>query len=100
MSRSKLRIYTIEDGRMDDFLAAWTAGVVPLRHRFGFEVEAWTVPGEHVVVWVLTHVGDGSFEDAERAYYDSPERHALDPDPGQWVLAKDDRWLDPIDIGQ
>ena len=100
MSSAKLRIYTIEDGRMADFLAAWTAGVVPLRRQFGFEIEAWTVPGDQVMAWVITYVGNGSFEDAERAYYDSSERKALDPDPGQWVVDKDDRWLDPIDVGQ
>ena len=85
---------------MDAFLAAWTAGVVPLRRRFGFEIAAWTVPGEPVLAWVITYRGAGSFDDAERAYYDSPERKALDPDPGQWVIDKDDRWLDPLDIGE
>jgi NIPSNAP len=98
VSTTKLRIYTIEDGRMADFLAAWTAGVVPLRRRFGFSIQAWTVPGKNVMVWLITYEAEGPFEDAERAYYASPERLALDPDPGSLVVAKQDRWLDPIDL--
>jgi hypothetical protein len=98
MSSTKLRIYTIEDGRLEDFLAAWTAGVVPLRRRFGFSIQAWTVPRESVMVWLVTYEGDGTFEEAERAYYASPERQALDPDPGVLVVDQDDRWLEPIDL--
>ena len=99
MSATKLRIYTIAQGRLADFVAAWTAGVVPLRRRFGFTIDAWTVPDEHTVVWKLTYEGEGTFEAAERAYYDSPDRLALDPDPGSFVVAKEDRWLEPIDLG-
>jgi hypothetical protein len=98
MSRTKLRIYTIEDGRLADFLAAWTAGVVPLRRQFGFTIDAWTVPDQQTVIWTITYEGEGTFEAAEQAYYDSPERRGLDPDPGSFVVAKDDRWLEPIDL--
>lgn len=98
MSTTELRIYTIREGHLDEFLAAWTAGVVPLRGRFGFSIQAWTVPHESTVVWLLAYHGDGTFEDAERAYYASPERAALDPDPAQFVVAKVDRWLDPIEL--
>jgi hypothetical protein len=96
VSKTQLRIYTIEDGRLEDFLGAWTAGVVPLRRRFGFSIEAWTVPRENMVVWMLTYHGAGTFEDAERAYYASPERTTLDPDPAQFILAMEKRWLEPL----
>jgi hypothetical protein len=99
MSAANLRIYRIEDGRMEDFLAAWTVGVVPLRRRFGFSIQAWTVPHENTVVWVVTYEGEGSFEDAEQAYYDSPERTTLDPDPAQFIAAKEVRWLEPLELG-
>lgn len=95
MSAIELRVYTIKDGHLDDFLAAWTAGVVPLRRRFGFSIKAWTVPGENTVVWMLTYRGEGSFEDAERAYYASPERRTMEPDPAQYIATMEKRWLEP-----
>jgi hypothetical protein len=96
MNRIELRIYSIEDGRLEDFLGAWIAGVVPLRRKFGFSIDAWTVPGENTVVWMLTYHGEGTFEDAERAYYASPERATLEPDPAQFITKMEKRWLDPL----
>ena len=88
MSQWQLRDYTIKDGQFERFLEAWQKGVPPLRHQFGFEVQAWAVPDESRLVWVLRYDGPGSFDDADRRYYDSPERRALKPDPGQWVANK------------
>jgi hypothetical protein len=96
VSTTELRIYRIEDGRLDEFLAAWTAGVVPLRRKFGFSIEAWTVPGENTVVWMLTYRGEGTFVAAEQAYYASSERRTLDPDPAQYIASMEKRWLEPL----
>lgn len=98
MSDVELRIYSIVQGGMEDFLAAWTVGVVPLRQRFGFSIDAWTVPDENLFVWKLTYSGVGTFEEADLAYYDSPERAALDPDPAQFIAATQELWLQPIPL--
>ena len=45
MTQWQLRDYEIAEGRLDDFLDAWTRGVLPLRRAAGFEVQAWIVPG-------------------------------------------------------
>jgi hypothetical protein len=88
--RTQLRDYRIEPGHLDDFVIAWTAGVLPLRERFGFTVDAaWTVGAESRFVWLLTYVGEESFEVADAAYYGSPERAAVDPDPADWIVAGD-----------
>jgi hypothetical protein len=99
MAEWQLRDYTIQDGHLDEFLAAWTAGVLPLRRRFGFEVEAWTVPAESRLIWILRYRGPETFDDADRAYYDSPERAAIDPDPAQWIAEARKIWLTPIEEG-
>jgi hypothetical protein len=96
MSQWQLRDYTIKEGELDRFLEAWQTGVPPLRHQFGFEVQAWVVPDESRLVWVLRYDGPGSFEDADRRYYDSPERRALEPDPGQWVASKRHAMVRPV----
>jgi hypothetical protein len=96
VTRTQLRIYDIEPGRLESFVAAWTAGVAPLRARFGFAVEGWVVPGEDRFVWLVTYHGPETFEAADERYYASPERQRLDPDPAQWVVGQTTLWLDPV----
>jgi len=81
--RYQLRDYRITPGAMDRFLQAWTEGVVPLRERFGFRFfGVWANEETHRFVWIIGH---DDFEQADQAYYSSPERTALDPDPAQWI---------------
>jgi hypothetical protein len=89
----ELRDYSIEAGRMDDFVAGWRGGVLPLRERFGFTVEgAWVDVERDRFVWVLGYDGsDGSdgFPEQDAAYYASDERRSLDPDPAQYIRSSD-----------
>jgi hypothetical protein len=96
VSRSQLRIYTIEPGRLEDFVRVWSAGVRPLRRRFGFESAAWTVPEESLFIWLVTYRGEKPFEEADTSYYASPERQAMTPDPAQWIVKNETRWLRPV----
>ena len=84
---AQLREYLIAEGHLEDFVAAWLAGVVPLRRRLGFRIEgAWTVPAERRFVWILAHDADeDEFVTLSDAYYASSERAAVNPDPAQWV---------------
>ena len=78
---------------MADFVSAWTAGVLPLRTTMGFvTLGAWSEGDEFV--WVLAYEGD--FLSADAAYYASPDRHAIDPDPAQWIVSADERMVDRI----
>ncbi len=96
MTTSQLRIYRIADGRMDEFVGEWRSRVVPLRERFGFHVEgAWTVPEGNGFVWIISH--DDDFAAADSAYYSSPERMALDPDPARNIESVDARIMSPVD---
>jgi hypothetical protein len=93
---SQLRVYRIADGHLPDFLAEWRAGVLPLRQRFGFQIEAWTDAAESTFVWVVRYSGPGTLEDADRAYYASPEREALLPDPARWIEDSITLTLEPV----
>ena len=76
----QLRRYRIKQGRLEQFITEWTAGVVPLRERYGFTfLGAWSLPESSEFVWVIGYEGD--FNDADRAYYESEERKRLMPDP-------------------
>lgn len=83
---TQLRDYRVRPDAWERFLDAWRRQVPPLRAAHGFEVEAWTVPSEARLVWFLSHPGTvEEFEAADRAYYDSGERLAFDPDPRQFL---------------
>jgi NIPSNAP len=81
---TQVRIYRIQHGALQTFADEWREKVVPLRRRFGFEiVGAWASEEDDTFVWIIRHGGD--FDEADRAYYESPERAALDPDPARHI---------------
>jgi hypothetical protein len=81
--RFQLRMYRIKPGHMDEWLEVFAAGALPLRRRFGFSVLGpWIVREEDRFVWI---VGHEDFDGAEKAYYDSPERAALNPPPTDYL---------------
>ena len=83
--RFQLREYTIEDGRLDDFVREWREQVLPLRVSMGFSVLGpWIERDASRFVWVVGY--DGDIEEANRAYYESDVRQALHPDPARLVV--------------
>jgi hypothetical protein len=90
-------MYEIAPGRLAEFVREWRAAVVPLRERYGFRVDgAWAVEGEDRFVWILTFVGEGTFEENDAAYYASPERKALEPDPARHIVRPDAWMIRPV----
>jgi hypothetical protein len=81
-----LRIYTIKPGEMDDWLDEWREHVLPLRRRLGFAVlGAWVSDATDTFTWLLGYEGSNGLAAANAAYYDSPERAALTPDPARHI---------------
>jgi hypothetical protein len=83
----QLRDYRIRAGELDRFVEEWRTGVAPLRRASGFQIPgAWTVPEDGRFVWLLAHAnGWEAFVEADEAYYASPQRAALDPDPARLI---------------
>lgn len=89
----QLRIYTIKPGEMAAWIQEWSSLVRPLRIARGFVVlGSWTIEGENKFVWILAHGGTEQWETMESAYYSSPERAALKPDPARHVL-ESEQWM-------
>jgi len=79
--RWQLRMYRVKDGELDAWIDEWRRRVLPLRRSAGFEVLGpWVEREERLFVWLLGH---HDFEAADAAYYASPERTSLDPDPAR-----------------
>jgi hypothetical protein len=86
---TQLRVHRIAAGHLDEFVAAWKRGVLPLLRKFGFQIDAWTEVDGDSFVWLVRWRGPGSLADADAAYYASPDRKALEPDPAQWIVGID-----------
>jgi|SRR5207245_8071473 len=96
---TQLRIYTIKDGKLDVFVDAWKRGVVPVRRTFGFQVDgAWIDREGSRFVWLLSYDGAEGFEARDAAYYASPERTALSPDPADLIVASEHRFVEPAPL--
>ena len=83
---------------MSAWLDEWQRLIAPLRRRYGFEIAgAWTVNEADRFVWILRYAGPKSWQEADAAYYASPERAAIQPDPARHI-EKTEHWLmTPID---
>ena len=84
---TELRDYRIVEGALDQWVDEWRSRIAPIRRELGFTIErAWTVEDSSRFVWLLSHPGDwDAFEAADRAYYDSPQRTSLDPNPARLI---------------
>lgn len=97
MRTIQLRDYTIRSGELERFAALWAQGVRPLREQKGFHVVgAWRVPEQSRFVWIVSYDGPAGWEAANKAYYDSPERKALDPDPATLILEQRTAFIEPV----
>lgn len=97
---SQLRIYTIREGKMDEWIAGWRDGVVPLRKKFDFRVDgAWVVRERNTFVWILTYDGPEDWSTRDEAYYSSPQRRALNPDPARLIAHAEQMLLSPVVAG-
>lgn len=99
MTTTQLRDYKVAEGKWDEFIAAWTAQVPPLRAARGFTIEAWASAEVGRLVWFLSYPGGvEEFEAADRAYYNSPERLAFTPDPRDFLVSSDHHFVERLGL--
>jgi hypothetical protein len=94
--QEQLRIYTIKPGEMGEWLSEWRAKIAPLRERTGFKVlGAWTAEAENRFIWIIRYSGDKSWDEADNAYYESPDRTAMKPDPARHIAESETWFVNP-----
>jgi NIPSNAP protein len=97
VKKIQLRDYAIKPGQLDRFVELWRTQVRPVREKQGFVVEAaWKVPSEEHFVWIVSFDPATGWEAANKSYYDSPERKAMDPDPASLILSQRTAFIDPV----
>lgn len=94
---SPVRMYRIREGKMAEWLDGWSRGILPLRRKFGFDVDgAWVLPGNNTFVWISRHDGPDGFEARDAAYYASEERKAVRPDPAPLIENVQSHLVSPV----
>jgi len=94
---TQLRTYTIRPGAMDQWVAEWTAKVKPLREKLGFTIlNAWIVPQKSQFVWIMAHDGSKEWAELDAAYFNAPERTAMDPDPARHIEKMEERFIETV----
>jgi len=97
----QLRDYRIQPGHMDDWIAGWERGVVPLRQQEGFHiVGAWVDRRHDRFVWLVGYPGMDGFETAEERYHARPERLSLHPNPSDFVASATLDMVDELLVGK
>ena len=99
--KTQLRIFTINKGKMSEFVSAWQLGVYPLRIKSGFKIEkAWVVREKNKFIWILSYDGPEGFEAKDSLYYASQARTTLKPDPAEYIADAEKYFIDPVLPGQ
>lgn len=88
----QLRIYDIRPDRLDDWVEKFHQRIVPLRRELGFDIEgSWVDRKRSQHIWIISHDGDSSFEDANAAYWASPKRLEIDVNPADFLTGEETR---------
>ncbi len=82
----QLRIYTINKGELEQFASEWKDQVRPLREKIGFRVfGAWISESTNQFIWLMGYDGSDPWEVRDSAYFNSPERKNMQPDPARRI---------------
>ncbi|MGC4750530.1 NIPSNAP family containing protein [Micromonospora sp. DT201] len=88
----QIRTYTVRAGLLDEWVDRWQRLVVPLRHDLGFEIHgSWKDRARNQHIWVISHEGPESFDEANAAYWASERRKTLGLDPDDYLVGEETR---------
>lgn len=94
----QLRMYTIRQGEMAHWITEWRRSVYPLRVKFGFKVIGpWVIEPTNQFVWILGYDGPEGFKARDAAYYASPERKAVAPDPARLIQKPEQYYMSAVE---
>ncbi|TQM75137.1 NIPSNAP protein [Thermopolyspora flexuosa] len=94
---TQLRIYTVRDGLLDEWAAKWRELIVPLRLKFGFEIQgAWLDRERNRFIWVISYDGPEGFAERNRQYWSSPERESMNLDPDDYLVETEVREVETV----
>lgn len=94
----QIRIYTINRGKMDEFVQIWRQGIAPIRQKIGFEiVGAWVNKETNQFIWLMSYSGPEEWTVKDQEYFNSPDRKKLNPDPATLIARSEQHFVDPVE---
>lgn len=82
----QLRLYTINKGALAQFAQEWDEKIRPLREELGFRIQGvWTCESTNQFIWLMGYDGPSSWDEKDKAYFDSPQRKAMQSDPARHI---------------
>jgi hypothetical protein len=94
---TQLRIYTINRGQLRQFAREWEEKIRPLRRELGFQVGGgWLLEATNQFVWLLSYDGPESWQTQDEAYYSSPIRLQMDPDPARLIARVEEYFVESV----
>ncbi len=98
----ELRIYTIQPGQLDEWLAYFATTVVPLYPPFGISVlQCWVDRATNQFVWTRRIEGASTVDEARavtEAFSNSPERAAIADEVRSYIASVEARMLEPVEL--
>ena len=92
---AQLRLYTINRGQLAQFAEEWREMIRPLRLELGFQIGgAWLVEETNQFVWLLSYSGPESWETQDAAYYSSPRRQEMEPNPARLIARVEEYFVE------
>jgi hypothetical protein len=90
----QLRLYGVHEGEWDAWISEWRERILPLRLAEGFEVLGPWRTEDGRFAWMIGHEDFAAA--AAAAYFASPERAELDPDPARHLSTQETILLEPF----
>lgn len=94
---TQLRVYTVREGLMDEWISRWRGEIVPLREELGFEIGGcWVDRERDQFIWLISYEGPGTFGERNALYWASPKRKGMALDPEDYLVGTEERVVDTV----
>jgi hypothetical protein len=81
---AEVRIYTMNRGKLDEFVKLWNQKLAPIHARYGLKIlGAWVNRPQNEFIWIRQFEDESDREAKTKLYMESPERRALGDAPQQ-----------------
>jgi hypothetical protein len=81
---AEVRIYTLNKGKLDDFVKLWNEKLAPIHQKYGLKIlGAWVNRPQNEFVWIRVFENEADRDEKTKTYMTSPERKALGDQPQQ-----------------
>jgi NIPSNAP len=75
---AEVRIYTMNRGKLDDFVKLWNEKLAPIHAKYGLTIlGAWANRPQNEFIWIRQFEDEADRDAKTKRYMDSPERRAI-----------------------